>query len=159
MPFVHSLVKTKIDGQTGWFAPVELAELTAHYVSFVIPMADKNRAFDQYTCEAIRLEKSEGRTVIPCELTKTGTDTFQLKFGDTRFWFVVRAAAKHQHALPYVGSLKHADFQYALMEIEAEDPSKLDQLCETEGAFLIGCDPFLHYAGLKKAEADAIRTP
>jgi len=154
MAFVHSLVKRKVDEKTGWYAPAELDESTDHYLSFVIPVAEGNRIFDEYTCEAVRIGKADKRTVVPCVLTKQGKDAFLLNVNQTQLWFVVRSGRKQVPALPYIGTLKHPDFEFALTEIEPEDPSKLDKLCEDEDTFLIGCDPFLHYSGpIKRTKA------
>jgi len=148
--FVHSLVKRKIDDKTGWCAPAELGESTDQYLSFVIPVAEGNHLFDEYTCEAVRIGKPDTRTVVTCVMTKEGKDTFLLNVNTTQLWFVVRSGRKQVPALPYIGKLKHPDFAYALTEIEPEDPSALDKLCEDEDTFLIGCDPLIHYSGPMK---------
>jgi len=150
MPFVHSLVKIKGDKKKGWCAPAELGESAPHYVSFVIPLAEKNRLFDKYTCEAVRIDKPDVRTLVRCDMTKQGGDSFLLNVNDTQLWFFVRPSKKHEGTLHYIGKLDHPDFAYPLTEIEPEEPARLDELCEDRATFLIGCDPFTHYAGLAK---------
>lgn len=151
MQFVHSLVKTKTHDKLGWCAPAELGGSVPHYISFVIPLDERKLPFDRYVCEAIKIDKPESRTVVPCDMAKHGADSFVLRINGTELWFVLRPSRKLERALPYVGSLKHPDFASALAEIEPDEPAKLDLLCEDKHTFLIGCDPFTHYSGLTKA--------
>jgi len=145
MAFVHSLVKTQINGKTGWCAPVELGEAAPHYVSFVIPLVDKRSFFNEYICETITTEEGETR-VESHQLIKRGEDSFALRLGKIELWFNLRPSPKDEHRLPYVGKLGHEDFQYLLMEIEPEDPDTLDKLYDDKDTFIIGCEPFTHYS-------------
>jgi hypothetical protein len=149
MHFVHSLVKIRDDDKLGWYAPAELGDSTPHYISFVIPVDDSNALFEEYACEAVKIEKEGNRSVAHYEMTRSGKDAFVLKLKDARFWFVVRPAPNQERALRYVGKLEHPDFVLPLTEIEPEKPALLDKLCQDEDTFLIGCEPFTHYAGLK----------
>lgn len=54
--------------------------------------------------------------------------------------------------MPYVGNLGHEDFRYSFMEIEPEEPDVLDRLYDEEDTFIIGCEPFTHYSGIKRLE-------
>ena len=54
--------------------------------------------------------------------------------------------------MPYVGRLRHKDFACPMTEIEPEEPEKLDKLYENQDTFVIGCEPFAHYSGIKKLE-------
>ena len=65
------------------------------------------------------------------------------------FWFRVKPTAKSAGRLPYVGTLEHSDFDFLFTEIEPEEPAALDELCEKDRTFLMGCDPFAHYSGIK----------
>ena len=56
---------------------------------------------------------------------------------DARFF--VKPAVKSARRLPYVGTLKHPDFQFLFTEIEAEDPAALDDLCDKHHTFVMGC--------------------
>jgi hypothetical protein len=49
-----------------------------------------------------------------------------------------------------MGCLEHLDFSSLLAEIESEDPSRLDQLCESEDIIVVGCDPFTRYSGIER---------
>ena len=146
MRFVHSLVKTKRGDQIGWCAPVELGEAAPHSISFVIPIDDG--ADDRYTCEVVKGDGDQ-RIVIHHELIKEGRDSFFLGIGEAGLWFAVRAASKREPRLPYVGKLKHPDFTSPFAEIEPEEPSRLDRLCEDNGMIIIGCDPFTRYSGIE----------
>jgi hypothetical protein len=149
MPFVHSLVKTKVKEKTGWCAPIELGEDAPHYISFVIPLDDRGDFFLEYTCETITFDK-EGATKIDAhEFVRQGKDSFVLRLGQLNLWFTVRAVPRENRHLPYVGKLGHADFASLFTEIEPEQPKKLDQLYNEDGfTFVIGCDAFIHYTGI-----------
>jgi hypothetical protein len=147
MRFVHSLVKVEHDGKRGWLAPVELGEAAPHYVSFAIPF--DNRPDDKYTCEAVRIRKDE-RVIEPLPMIREGNDSFFLAVDDVEVWYVVRSGTKEDRQLPYLGKLKHPDFDLLFGEIEPEDPSVLDRLLLENGVSILGCDPFRHYSGAKK---------
>ncbi len=149
MAFVHSLAKTEIKGKLGWCAPVEIGEAAPHYISFVIPVDDKRGFFHEYTCETIAVEDADKR-IESHELTRQGEDTFVLRLGKLDLWFTVRAIPKAERRLPYLGKLQHADFAFLFTEIEPENPDRLDRLYEEENTFVIGCEPFVHYAGIEK---------
>ena len=82
------------------------------------------------------------------QLIKQGEDSFALRLGQIELWFNLRASAKDQRRLPYVGKLGHEDFQYLFVEIEPEDPDTLDKLYDDQDMFIIGCEPFTHYSKL-----------
>jgi hypothetical protein len=145
MRFVHSLVKTKNAEKVGWCAPIELGESAPHYVSFVIPVDDGMD--DRYICEILR---GDQRNLVAHEMIREGKDSFFLAIGEMRLWFTVRPSSKKGRRLPYVGALKHADFTSLFTEIEPEEPSRLDRLCEDENVIIVGCDPFTHYSGIGK---------
>jgi hypothetical protein len=150
MAFVHSLVKAPASGKkAGWVAPVELGEDAPHYISFVIPLDDDLRFFNKYKCEIIMAKKDE-RILESRELIKNGTDSFSLRLSEVDFWFTVRPSPKREYRLPYVGKLGHEDFKRLFIEIEPEDPASLDTLFEKENAFIIGCEPFVHYTRSNK---------
>ena len=148
MPFVHSLVRSAKDGSTGWCAPAELGEASPHYISFVIPVGENGTFFSCYSCEAVTPHE-KGKDITIHELSAQGTDSFLLHINDKQFWFVVKPASKAGRRLPYIGELKHPDFQFLFTEIEPEEPDKLDDLCDSERTFIMGCDPFTHYAGIE----------
>jgi hypothetical protein len=145
MAFVHSLVKTQTNGKAGWCTPVELGEAAPHYVSFVIPLVDSGRFFNEYHCETITTKEGETR-VESHELITRGEDSFALHLGKIEVRFTLRPSPKDQHRLPYVGKLGHDDFQSLFMEIEPEDPGELDKLYDDKDTFIIGCEPFTHYS-------------
>lgn len=149
MAFVHSLVRTEVNRKAGWCAPAELREAAPHYISFVVPVDDKHGFFDEYICETITAEDGNQRIEFH-ELVHKGEDSFVLCLGQLELWFTVRPVPKAEHRLPYLGKLQHADFAFLFTEIEPEDPEKLDRLYEEKGTFVIGCEPFAHYSGMKK---------
>jgi hypothetical protein len=149
MAFVHSLVRTEAHGKPGWCAPVELGEAAPHYINFVIPVDGKGGFFKEYTCESI-VAKGGDRWIESHEFVRSGEDSFQLRHGKLELWFTVRPVPKVEHRLPYFGKLRHPDFEYLFTEIEPDDPDKLDNLYEEEGIFIIGCEPFAHYSGIKR---------
>ena len=149
MAFVHGLVRAEVRHNIGWCAPVELGEAAPHYVSFVIPLDGKGNFFPRYTCETITTVGKEKR-IAPHELVKEGEDTFVLRLGDREFWFTATPGPKDVRRLPYVGKLGHQDFAHLLTEIEPEEPDRLDRLCDEEDTFVIGCDAFTHYSGMKQ---------
>ena len=107
-----------------------------------------DRADDRYLCEVVRITES-GRIVNAHEMVKEGKDSFLLRLGELGLWFTARASSRNGGRLPYVGRLVHPDFSSLLTEIEPEDPSRLDQLCETEDIIVVGCDPFTRYSGIE----------
>src|SRR5262249_13386810 len=141
--FVHSLVKTQKGEKVGWCAPIELGESAPHYISFVIPVDEEMD--DRYACE---VRGGDQRMIVAHEMIRTGKDSFFLDIGDARLWFTVRPASTKGPRLPYVGQLKHADFTSWFAEIEPEDVSRLDRLCDDENLIVIGCDPFNHYSNV-----------
>lgn len=144
--FVHSLVRSEQNGERGWRAPVELGEDAPHYISYVIPLDDNGELGEEYTCE-VALIAGERRTLQSMKLIKAGIDAFLLEVSRaSRLWFHVRPIRKDEQRLPYVGRLHHDDFHSKLIEIEPDDISRLDQLCEEQGVFIIGCDPEQHYS-------------
>lgn len=149
MVFVHSLAKMDANGTLGWWTPAELGEAAPHYISFVIPVDEKRRFFPKYACETIVIDKGERRSE-PNELHQQGNDSFLLRLGEFDVWFNVKPVPKSEARLPYVGRLQHPDFAFPLTEIEPGDHRLLDQIFETTNTFVIGCEPFLHYAGIEK---------
>jgi hypothetical protein len=150
MPHVHSLVKSPSIDEKGWCAPVELGDAAPHYVSFVVPVDERGQFFDAYSCEAVTT-RNKGKTISTHEFFSKGNDTFLLKLNDKEFWFIVKPTVKSARRLPYVGRLKHPDFQFLFTEIEPEEPAALDELCDKDHTFVMGCDPFTHYAGIKQS--------
>lgn len=151
MAFVHGLVRTRSNGRKGWCAPVELGEAAPHYVAFVIPVDEQGAFFEEYDCETITAE-GESKRRATHELLKKGKDSFLLRLGNREAWFTVRPVSAKDRRAPYVGELGHDDFRYQFTEIEPEDPGLLDRLYADDGIFVIGCDPFAHYAGIKTVE-------
>src|SRR5260221_2848937 len=149
MPFVHSLVKSP-KNKKGWCAPVELGEATPHYISFVVPVDESGQFFSIYSCEAITARNGH-KTITTHELASKGRDTFLLNLDGKEFWFIVKPTVPLARRLPYVGTLKHPDFQFLFTEIEPEEPAGLDSLCDKDHTFVMGCDPYTHYTGIKKA--------
>jgi hypothetical protein len=148
MAFVHGLVRAEENRKKGWLAPAELGEAAPHYVSFALPLDENGRFFQSYTCEVINTRDGVKEVQLH-QLIKHGTDSFVLRIGNLEIWFAVRPVSKDER-LPYVGKLKHDDFERLFTEIELEEPSKLDRLFETEGTFIIGCEPFAHYDGIEE---------
>jgi hypothetical protein len=153
MAFVHSLVKLRTNGKTGWWAPVELGEASPHYVSFVIPVAENGEVFEGYGCEIITMGEGEKR-VRTHELVKRGEDSFVLRMDKREFWFRVCACPIPEGRLAYAGVLEHEDFEHLLVEIEPEDPCAPDELYDADGTFIMGCEPFAHYANVNKQDAE-----
>jgi hypothetical protein len=149
MVFVHGLVRTQANGRKGWCAPVELGEAAPHYISFVVPVDEKCDFFSEYVCEVVTAGEG-GKRRESHDLVRQGTDSFLLRLGELELWFAVRPGPKEERRAPYVGSLEHEDFRYLFTEIEPEQPEVLDRLYDREGAFVIGCEPFAHYAGAKR---------
>ena len=151
MAFVHGLVKTPANGRTGWCAPVELGEAAPHYISFAIPVDEKRGFFNKYDCEIITTQGG-GKRREAHDLVRQGEDAFVLRLDGLEVWFTVRPGPREERRSPYVGALEHEDFRYLFTEIEPDDPDLLDRLYEDEGAFVVGCEPFAHYAGVKTLE-------
>jgi hypothetical protein len=149
MPFVHSLVKSPNSDKKGWCAPVELGEAAPHYISFVVPVDEKGRFFDAYSCEVVTT-RNQHKTITTHELFSKGNDSFLLHVNGSQFWFIVKPTVKSARRLPYVGRLTHPDFQFLFTEIEPEEPAALDDLCDKDHTFVMGCDPFTHYSGIRK---------
>jgi hypothetical protein len=149
MPFVHSLARSANVDKQGWCAPVELGELAPHYISFVIPVDEKGAFFSTYSCEAVTTHNKEKRITLH-ELSAQGEDSFRLRVNGEDFWFVVKPVLKTARRLPYVGQLKHPDFRFLFTEIEPAELDKLDDLFDREHTFIMGCDAFTHYSGVKK---------
>jgi hypothetical protein len=147
MRFVHSLAKVEDGERIGWCAPVELGESAPHYIGLVVPM--EARADDRYICEVVRITCG-GRVIDTLEIVREGEDAFLLNVGQTRLWFTARPSSSGGGPLPYVGCLEHPDFSSLFAEIEPEDPSRLDQLCESEDIIVVGCDPFTRYSGIER---------
>lgn len=149
MAFVHSLAKMDMNGSMGWWAPAELGEAAPHYISFVIPVDEKRHFFPEYTCETTVIGDGERRRESH-PLRQHGNDSFLVRLGEFDVWFNVKPVPKREARLPYRGCLQHPDFAFQLTEIEPEDQRPLDQILERTNAFVIGCEPFLHYAGIEK---------
>jgi hypothetical protein len=148
MPFVHSLVKATLNGKTGWCAPVELGEAAPHYVNFAVPVDDKGAFFSKYICETLKTEDGHKRSDSQA-LVREGQDSFILRLGKHELWFTVRPGPKEERRMAYVGSLGHEDFAFPFVEIEPEDLARLDRLYDEEDTFIIGCEPFTHYSGIR----------
>jgi len=127
-----------------------MGEGAPHYVSFVIPVDDQRGFFPEYICETITAEDDEKR-IASHRLVAQGEDSFLLRLGKREFWFNVRPGPKAERHGRYLGRLQHADFALLLTEIEPEDLDQLDMLYEEENTFVIGCEPFAHYSGIKIA--------
>lgn len=149
MAFVHSLVRTEVNGKIGWCAPAELGESAPHYISFVIPVDDSRGFLPEYTCETVVADNNEKRRDSH-QLLQQGEDSFLLHLGERDVWFTVRPVSKVERRLPYLGKLQHADFAFLLTEVEPEEPAMLDQLYDEENTFVIGCEPFAHYSGINE---------
>jgi len=145
MAYVHSLVKAERNGKRGWCAPVELGEATPHYVSFVVPLDDNGDFFREYICETVTAENGTKQTAAS-KLIRQGDGSFVLRLHGLDVWFTVRTVPKEDRRLPYVGKLEHADFASLFVEIEPEEPKKLDRLFDERSVFVIGCEPFTHYS-------------
>ncbi len=154
MPFVHSLVRSPNAKKRGWCAPLELGEAAPHYVSFVVPVNEEKQFFATYSCEVVKV-RDRDKLITPYEMALKGRDAFLLSIGERQYWFIVRPTWKSTVHLPYIGKLKHPDFQFLFTEIEPEDPDKLDNLFSTDQTFIMGCDPYSHYEGIKEREIDA----
>ena len=149
MPHVHCLVPSLIDGEKGWCAPLELGEQSPHYVSFVVPVNDTGDFHERYTCEVVAVGPG-GKSIRVLELAFQGKDLFLLQVEGASLWFHVKPPAKPLRRHPYLGELQHDDFRHLLVEIEPEDPAKLDQLLDEHHSFVIGCDAFSHYSGIER---------
>jgi len=150
--FVHSLVKLTERSQHGWRAPVELGDAAPQFISFVVPLGTDNEFLGEYTCEIARIT-SHGRSLEARKLVKAGSDSFVLELSNDKVWFHVRGVGRDERRLPYIGKLRHDDFQGMLTEIEPEDSSKLDSLCEEQSLFVVGCDPEKHYQDAKSEKS------
>jgi hypothetical protein len=148
MAFVHGLVRALESGMKGWVAPADLGEAAPHYISFVLPLEENGDFFHSYACEVVNTHDGV-KEIQTHELVKHGPDSFVLRVGKLEVWFAVRPVSKDER-LPYVGKLKHEDFDRLLTEVELEEPIKLDRLFETEGTFVIGCEPFAHNQGIEE---------
>jgi hypothetical protein len=148
MAFVHSLVKTEVNGKRGWCAPVEVGEAAPHYISFVIPLDDKGDFFPEYICETITTDGA--KRIDAHEVVRRGEDSFVLRLGKLELWFTVRTVPKKDRRLPYIGKLGHSDFAFLFMEIEPEEHERLDRLYDEGNTFVIGCEPFTHYSGIRR---------
>src|SRR5437660_344794 len=136
MPFVHSLVRSPTAGKKGWSAPVELGEAAPHYISFVVPVDEKGQFFDAYSCEAVTT-RGKDKTITTHALYSKGNDSFLLSLDGKEIWFIVKPTVKSVRRLPYVGRLKHPDFQLLFTEIEPEEPAILDNLCDKNHIFVM----------------------
>jgi hypothetical protein len=150
MAFVHSLVKAKTKGKRGWYAPAELGEASPHYINFVIPLDDRGALLNEYICETITTDEEGTKSIYANKLVRHGEASFVLRLGRLDLWFIVRTVPREERRLPYIGKLEHADFAFLLREIEPEEPDGLDQLYDKENTFIIGCEPFSHYSGIRK---------
>ena len=154
--YMHSFVKLAGSSPAGWYAPVELGDDAPHYISFAIPVGSDGRFGDAYTCEVVSI-RGDRRSVEPYSLVKVGQDSFVLELpAGFKLWFTTSATVKGAR-LPYVGKLKHQDFDHDFIEIEPENQTAMDRLCDEHGLFVIGCDPIQHYSGLPSqaiAQAD-----
>jgi hypothetical protein len=146
--FVHSLVRTTTNQRLGWCAPWEMGEAAPQSIGFVIPVDEKGGLRNSYACETVKGLGSDERATVSRSLVKVGGDSFRLKLDEGDIWFTARSSPKKNRLLPYLGKLKHPDFDSLLIEIEPERQAALDRLCEETGEFVIGCDPFLHYEGI-----------
>jgi hypothetical protein len=149
MPFVHSLARSTQPNKQGWCAPVELGESAPHYISFVIPVDERGALFGTYSCEVVKT-RNKKKSMTLYEFAPQGEDSFLLRMEGKDFWFVVKPVLKADSRLPYVGKLQHPDFRFLFTEIVPEEPDKLDDLCDRESTFIMGCDPFTHYSGITK---------
>jgi hypothetical protein len=115
----------------------------------VIPLAKLGGFFPKYTCETIITENG-AKKIEAHELVSRGENSFELRLGKLGLWFTVRPVRKEDRRLPFVGEVGHSDFALPLMEIEPEEPRILDRLHDEESTFVIGCEPFTHYSGIRK---------
>lgn len=149
MPFVHSLVRAAIEGKLGWCAPAEFGEAAPHYISFVIPVDRRGQPFPGYSCETVSTVGDEKRVALH-QLVREGEDSFVLRLGTRDLWFTIKPGSGEERRLAYVGELGHQDFSFHLTEIEPAEPDLLDSLFEEEDTYVIGCEPFTHYAGIER---------
>ena len=91
-------------------------------------------------------------TITSHRLVVKGPDSFRLQLEDREIWFVVKPGTKSTRPLPYLGKLRHSDFALRFVEIKSEHPEALDALFDQEKAFVIGCDAFTHYRGVKSRD-------
>lgn len=148
MPYLHSLVRSEMTDAKGWFAPVEVGEAAPHYVSFVVPVDRDSNFFEAYTCESVTAGKKSKR-IERHRLELAGSEAFLLNIHGMRIWFVVKPVSKDVRRLPYIGRLEHPDFDLKFAEIEPENSAILDELFDEHRVFVMGCDPFTNYSGLK----------
>lgn len=156
MAYLHGLVRADSDRRKGWCAPAELGEAAPHYISFVLPLDHGGHFFQSYKCDVV-IAHDGFKEIQTHELNKHGSDSFMLVVGDLEIWFAVRPVSKDER-LPYIGALKHADFDRLMTEIEMEEPGKLDRLFEQRGIFVVGCDPFAHYEGIAELAKIHVRS-
>lgn len=149
MPFVHSLVRLRRADQRGWCAPVELGESAPHYLSFVLPVDPQGAFFTTYSCETVTVQGSK-KVLDRHELATEGNASFVLRLAGKDLWFAVKPPLNGPRRLPYVGGLKHPDFEFLFTEIEPRDGGQLDALFDRDRTFIIGCDPYTHYAGIEQ---------
>jgi hypothetical protein len=150
MAFLHSLARAEPKWKKGWCAPVELGNATPHYVSFVLPLDEDGGFFREYTCETVTVKKDGSKKIGPHKLVRHGERSFVLHLGARDLWFTVRAVPSKDRRLSYVGSLGHDDFASLFVEVEPEKPKELDRLYDERRTFVIGCEPFSHYAGIER---------
>ncbi|SRR6266446_10709986 len=153
MRYVHSLVKITKRNRTGWCAPAELGDATPQYVSFVLPVDTGGHLYSTYGCEVITNKGRKRRTLHQHTLETRG-DSLVLRLAGRDVWFNIRPVSVKERRLPYIGKLKHPDFKFSFVEIEPDKQSDLDKLFNHTGMFIIGCDPFTHYVGVKPAAAE-----
>ena len=150
MAFLHSLVRAEPKRKRGWCAPVELGDAAPHYVSFVLPLDEDSGFFGEYTCETVTVKKDGSKKIDSHTLVRRGGDSFVLRLGARDLWFTVRAVPNKDRRLSYVGNLEHDDFTSLFVEVEPEQPKELDRLYDERKTFIIGCEPFTHYAGIER---------
>ena len=150
MAFLHSLVKAEMKRKSGWCAPVELGDAAPHYVNFVLPLDEDGVFFREYTCETIAVKEDGSKEIDSHKLIRQGEDSFILRLGAHDVWFTVRAVPNKERRLSYVGNLGHDDFASLFVEVEPEKPKELDRLYDERKTFIIGCEPFTHYAGIER---------
>ena len=150
MAFLHSLVRAEPKRKRGWCAPVELGAAAPHYVSFVLPLDENGGFLREYACETITVEQDGSKKIAAHTLVRQGADSFVLRLGARDLWFTVRAVPNKDRCLSYVGKLGHDDFASLFVEVEPEQPKELDRLYDERKTFIIGCEPFTHYAGIER---------
>lgn len=153
MAFVHCLVPP--DGvPTGWIAPTELGEKSPHDISFAAPLSPEGKLRDEYICEVAFTDDAPAasRKQTAYTMRKKSDTTLLLTIGQYELWFIVTPTTQNRKRRRYVGNASHEDFAFPLIEIEPRDVAAVDRLCEREGIFIIGCDPFTRYRGIGASE-------